>query len=105
MFDDSGFPIYKRRKTGHTVKCRGAVLDNSCVVPYNRNLLVRYMCHMNIEICNHGRCIKYLFKYCLKGSDRATVLVKSTSSNEASSSSSRKPRNEIKMYLDGRYVV
>lgn len=103
MFDDSGFPIYRRRKTRHTIECRGAVLDNRWVVPYNRNLLVCYMCHMNIEVCNHGRCVKYLFKYFLKGSDRATVVIKSSNSQDASSSSLKKPGNEITMYLDGRY--
>ena len=103
MKDDSGFPIYKRRKTKHAVKCRGAVLDNQWVVPYNRNLLVRYQCHINIEVCNHGRCIKYLFKYCLKGPDRATMLLKSTNSDAESTSNVKRAKNEIKMYLDGRY--
>ncbi|KAK1371085.1 hypothetical protein POM88_037177 [Heracleum sosnowskyi] len=36
IFDQSGFPIYKRRKTGITVKKGKAELDNEYVVPYNR---------------------------------------------------------------------
>lgn len=103
MFDDSGFPVYKRRKTHHTISIRNAVLDNKWVVPYNRNLLVRYQCHINIEVCNHGRCMKYLFKYCLKGSDRATMLVKSRQ-NKDGGSNDVEARDEIKMYLDGRYL-
>ncbi|XP_074373685.1 uncharacterized protein LOC141714035 [Apium graveolens] len=77
MFDECGFPIYKRRKTDITVKVRNSELDNRYVVPYNRDLLVKYQCHMNVEICCHARSLKYLFKYCLKGHDRATVEVRS----------------------------
>lgn len=101
MFNEFGFPIYKRRKTNHTVNVWKAVLDNRWVVPYNRNLLVQYQCHINLEVCNHGRCIKYLFKYCLKGPDRATVVIQSGDNNV---SEKEKGRNEIKQYLDGRYI-
>ncbi|XP_074379518.1 uncharacterized protein LOC141720795 isoform X1 [Apium graveolens] len=103
MFDDCGFPIYRRRKTKHTVKVRNTELDNQWVVPYNRDLLVRYQCHINIEICKNGRCMKYLFKYCLKGHDRATVMVQSEKRNDQQSSE-KKIQNEIKTYLDGRYI-
>lgn len=104
MFDDSGFPIYKRRKTQNTVSTRNAVLDNQWVVPYNRNLLVRYQSHINLEVCNDGRCMKYLFKYCLKGNDRATMLVKGKKSSNESENGQTIPRDEIQYYLDGRYV-
>ncbi|XP_074377523.1 uncharacterized protein LOC141719037 [Apium graveolens] len=39
-FDDSGFPMYIRRRTNITVKIRKAELDNQWVVPYNWDLLV-----------------------------------------------------------------
>ncbi|XP_074326976.1 uncharacterized protein LOC141664918 [Apium graveolens] len=39
-FDDSGFPMYMRRRTNITVEIRKAELDNQWVVPYNRDLLV-----------------------------------------------------------------
>lgn len=103
MFDDGGFPIYKRRKTDHTVNVRNAVLDNQWVVPYNRNLLVMFQCHINVELCNDGRCMKYLFKYCLKGSDRATMLVKGTKKSTGTKTDKTDNRDEIKYYLDGRY--
>ena len=67
-------------------------LDNQFVVPYNRDLLVKYQCHMNIEICCHSRCLKYLFKYCLKGHDRATVKI---SSQNNDTTSEEKPIDEI----------
>ncbi|KAL8112889.1 hypothetical protein AgCh_020262 [Apium graveolens] len=39
-FDDSGFPMYMRRRTNITVEIRKAELDNQWIVPYNRDLLV-----------------------------------------------------------------
>ncbi|XP_074336776.1 uncharacterized protein LOC141673948 [Apium graveolens] len=39
-FDQSGFPIYGRRKTGITVAKGKCELDNGWVVPYNRDPLV-----------------------------------------------------------------
>ncbi|XP_017221478.2 uncharacterized protein LOC108198225 [Daucus carota subsp. sativus] len=103
MFDQSGFPVYKRRNTGITVKKGNHELDNQYVVPYNRDLLVKYQCHMNVEICCHARSLKYLFKYCLKGHDRATVEI-SNKTNEAQSTSADVPRDEIQAYFDGRYI-
>ncbi|XP_074364102.1 uncharacterized protein LOC141704837 [Apium graveolens] len=69
IFDDCGFPVYKRRKTRHTVKCRGENLDNQWM-----------------------------------GFDRATVLMKSSSDQDSNGQPVRKARNEIKIYIDGRYV-
>ncbi|XP_074351702.1 uncharacterized protein LOC141690842 [Apium graveolens] len=40
-FDDSGFPMYKRRRINIIVEIRKAELDNQWVVPYNRDLLVK----------------------------------------------------------------
>ncbi|XP_074328021.1 uncharacterized protein LOC141665932 [Apium graveolens] len=75
-FDQSGFPIYKRRKTNFTVTKGKANMHNQWVIPYNRDLLVKYQCHMNVEICCHARSLKYLFKYCLKGHHRATFQIR-----------------------------
>lgn len=103
MFDDAGFPVYRRRKTGNTVNKRGATLDNQWVVPYNRKLLVMFQCHINLEVCNDGRCMKYLFKYCLKGHDRATMVVKSDTVDTDGNTKYKQPKDEIKYFLDGRY--
>lgn len=83
FFDESGFPIYRRRNTGRFIKKKGVNLDNQFVVPYNRNLLVKFQCHINVEVCNSSRSLKYLFKYCLKGHDTATMLLKKRPQNQA----------------------
>lgn len=93
--------MYKRRDTKITVKKNNVELDNQFVVPYNRDLLVKYQCHMNIEICCHARTLKYLFKYCLKGHDRATVEL---STNKKQGTDDSLPVDEIQSYFDGRYI-
>lgn len=106
FFDDCGFPVYRRRGTGLSVKKKGVDLDNQYVVPYNRDLLVRFHCHSNLEVCNSSRSLKYLFKYCLKGHDTATMILRKKQENNQDGSSTSKPRttDEIKNFLDGRYI-
>ena len=69
-------------------------LDNSWVVPYNPMLLYRYESHINVEIVSAVGGLKYLFKYIHKGQDR--VLVET--------SDGKKVRDEIKSYINGRYI-
>ncbi|XP_074350303.1 uncharacterized protein LOC141689804 isoform X2 [Apium graveolens] len=76
FFDDSGFPVYRRRRTENFIKKKGVSLDNQYVIPYNRDLLIRFHSHINLEICNSSTSLKYLLKYCLKGHDTATMLLK-----------------------------
>ncbi|XP_074327393.1 uncharacterized protein LOC141665311 [Apium graveolens] len=78
------------------------VLDNQWVVPYNRDLLVKYNCHINIEICCHARSLKYLFKYCLKCHDRATVEI--SSQRRESANQEEVVVDEINAYFDGWYI-
>ncbi|KAB2637010.1 hypothetical protein D8674_027544 [Pyrus ussuriensis x Pyrus communis] len=49
------------------------MVDNSWVIPYNPWLLLRYDCHINVEICASIKSVKYLYKYVYKGPDRVTV--------------------------------
>ena len=72
----------------------GKVIDNSFIVPYNPLLLLRYECHINVELCCSPKAAKYLFKYVTKGSDRAMVNTKFDG----------QPRDEIEEYKDMRSV-
>lgn len=52
-----------------------------------------------------SRSLKYLFKYCSKGHDTATMILRKKQGNEATSSLSKpKSIDEIKKFLDGRYI-
>ncbi|CAN0837250.1 ATP-dependent DNA helicase PIF1 [Linum grandiflorum] len=73
-FDEHGHVTYRRRATD------------------NRNLLVKYQAHMNVEICHKGQLIKYLLKYITKGPDRSEVAV------------APPPLDEIAQYLDCRSI-
>jgi len=52
IFDQDGYPVYKRSAKTHTVVKNGIVLDNRHVVPYNTKLLLKYQGHINMEWCN-----------------------------------------------------
>ncbi|PIN09959.1 DNA helicase PIF1/RRM3 [Handroanthus impetiginosus] len=73
---EDGFPIYRRRDNKRRAKKNGVEVDNRWVVPHNIDLVVKYQAHINVEWCNQGRSIKYLFKYVNKGKDRATFVIK-----------------------------
>jgi hypothetical protein len=62
VMDVNGYPIYWRRNTGHTVLVHGIELDNRWVVPHNVYLSTKYDAHINVEVCNNIRAVKYLFK-------------------------------------------
>ncbi|CAN1831048.1 ATP-dependent DNA helicase PIF1 [Linum perenne] len=91
-FDDNGYVTYRRRQTDITAVKAGTILDNRYVVPYHRELLIKYQAHMNVEVCHKGQLIKYLFKYILKGPDRSNVQ------------NPQEPRDEIANYLDCRSI-
>ena len=74
----SGYPTYRRRENGHT--CRSVlntdqIVDSQYVVPYNPGLLLKYNCHINVEICSTIQAIKYVYKYVYKGPDRAFISI------------------------------
>jgi hypothetical protein len=93
VVDQDGYPVYRRRDHGYTIEKNGVSLDNRDVVPHNRQLLLKYHAHINMEWCNQSNSIKYLFKYIHKGEDRATVIL-----------STGNKYDEIQMYLDARYL-
>nr|XP_029151653.1 uncharacterized protein LOC114925984 [Arachis hypogaea] len=99
-FDEDGYPIYRRRNMGVTVKINDVDIDNRFVVPYNPLLLMKYQAHINLEFCNKSNVIKYLFKYINKGPDRVTATVGETYHVGESS----QVVDEIKQYYDCCYL-
>ncbi|CAH1445774.1 unnamed protein product [Lactuca virosa] len=98
--DSNGFPLYRRRNDGNVVEQSGIQLDNRNVVLYNKYLLKRYQAHINVEWCNQGSSIKYLFKYINKGPDRATFAMVQNNND----SDNNDAVDEIKEYYDCRYI-
>nr|XP_013180910.1 unnamed protein product [Papilio xuthus] len=84
-----GYPVYRRRG-GASYTIKGHSVSNAHVVPYNRYLLKRYNCHINVEVCTSIRSVKYIFKYIYKGFDCAEVQITDN--------------NEIDQYVNSRYV-
>jgi hypothetical protein len=100
VIDSDGYPVYRRRDNGVFIKKGEAFIDNRFVVPYNRQLLLKYNAHINVEWCNQSRSIKYLFKYVNKGNDRVTATFY-TGGNDKDNEVCV---DEIKMYYDCRYL-
>ncbi|OMO49584.1 DNA helicase PIF1, ATP-dependent [Corchorus capsularis] len=105
IMDDGGYVTYRRRDTEISCKKNGIHLDNRFVVPHNLDLIIKYNAHINVKICNPTSAIKYLFKYVNKGSDRTRVcLEEKTDVQDQAPASSAKVMDEIKKYLDCRYI-
>ncbi|KAL3119856.1 hypothetical protein niasHT_005916 [Heterodera trifolii] len=68
---DYGQTHYKKKRG-----VRSAILmDDSRVIPYNPFLLLKYGCHINVEYVFGQKACKYIFKYLLKGFEKAYVRV------------------------------
>ncbi|KAL3076362.1 hypothetical protein niasHS_011781 [Heterodera schachtii] len=50
-------------------------MDDSRVIPYNAFFLLKYGCHINVEYVFGQKACKYIFKYLLKGFEKAYVRV------------------------------
>ena len=53
----------------------GREIDSQWVVPYNRDLCIKYDAHINVERIAVRSVIKYLYKCVHKGHDRATIVI------------------------------
>ena len=96
--ENNSYVLYRRRspaeggETGFaSIRSKEVRVENSRVVPYRGDLLLKFDCHINFEFClSRIGSSKYLFKYVCEGSDRVTVEV----------TRERKKHYEISMFLD-----
>jgi hypothetical protein len=102
MTDVNIYPIYQCKDTGRTILVHDVELDNRWVVSHNVYLSTKYDAHINVEVCNNIRVVKYLFKYIYKGHDRIIVEISRQSDNAIEGNVVE--ADEIKKYLDYRYV-
>lgn len=79
------------------------MLDKLYVVPHNVNLIVKYRCHINVEYCNQGTLVKYLFNYINKGHDRATIVLEGPNRTQ-SFVSILQHEDENEEYINCRYI-
>nr|GEW56130.1 DNA helicase [Tanacetum cinerariifolium] len=105
FFDTNGHTHYRRRHTEiHFMKGESR-LDNCNVVPYNQKLSLAFHAHINVEYCGWSMLIKYLFKYISKGRDHILAKVRKSIGNMSTSTDKQLMEvDEIKNYVDGRFV-
>jgi predicted esterase YcpF (UPF0227 family) len=77
--------------TGQTINVKGHHLDNQWIVCHSKYLIWKYKCHINVESIASVKAIKYIYKYVYKGHDHTTIKF-------------GRYINEVKQYLDARYV-
>ena len=98
VFDGhNSYVKYKRRdpKNGGTEAVKDdKELDSSWIVPYNPYLMLRYGCHINVEVCASNKATKYLHKYITKGGDRNMMGVEGEGPELA--------KNEVREFQDLR---
>ena len=92
-FSVNGYPLYRRRGQ-HRAELRCHTVNDSWVVPYNPHLLMKFNCHMNVEVCTTVKSVKYIFKYIHKGNDAAHIEIRQNYLNH----------DEILQHLNARYV-
>ena len=78
-------------------------LFNDLVVPYNAALLLKYNCHINVEVVSTIKAVKYLFKYIMKGGTRAAFGFKAVRPEpQEAGDADEELYDEIKHHQDGR---
>ncbi|KAK4515822.1 uncharacterized protein ATC70_010779 [Mucor velutinosus] len=90
---------YRRRlMTDRTISRHSGriTIDNRWVVPHNLYLVAKYNAHINVEIYSQVNSVKYIYKYVYKGHGRAQVYMGSSAQDDH--------QDEIKKFLDARYV-
>ena len=71
---------------------------------YKTVLLLRYRCHINLEICTTIHCIKYICEYVHKGANRALIEARQRQ-QPTRNATPGEPVDEVQQYLDTRYIA
>lgn len=92
---NDSYPLNRRREGRQVVISDNnqLMVDNGWVVPYNQWLLLKYDCHINVEVCGGIKCVKYIYKYIHKGHDRVSLELHNGQNCD-----------EIQQYVDGRWI-
>ncbi|GKC68945.1 DNA helicase, partial [Tanacetum coccineum] len=105
FFDENGHVHYQRRDTSVSATRNEFQLDNSYVVSYNRDLLLAFRAHINVEYCGWSMLIKYMFTYISKGTDRVFARVsRPIGESSTAATSSRQVIDKIQNYVEGRFI-
>ncbi|XP_072077842.1 uncharacterized protein [Arachis hypogaea] len=91
---DDSYPQYWRQFDTPIPINQNVTIDYRWVVSYNPWLLLKYDCHINVEICSSIKSIKYLYKYCYKGPDCVAMEVHRSSHYD-----------EVKQFIDARWIA
>ena len=100
IIEESGIVNYRRRNSTFHVEKEGIKLDNRFVVPYNKELCLKFHAHINVEICSQSMLIKYLFKYLTKGPDRIRAVIEDNICAEKTGQIIYHDVDEIKNYIN-----
>jgi energy-coupling factor transporter ATP-binding protein EcfA2 len=83
--DERGYPKYRRPKP-----------EDLRVVPHNRDMLMDWQGHCNLEFCGRSYAVVYLYNYLFKGNQKIKVKLDNTDDVHE--------EDEITLYLRGRML-
>ena len=90
------FPRTRRKLFFAYRKGNPVTYTNADVVSYNKYLLFKYNCRINVEYCHSVKAIKYHLKYINKGADEATVTLESKANCPDDDSKKTRMHQEMK---------
>ncbi|XP_028053281.1 uncharacterized protein LOC114257702 [Camellia sinensis] len=92
---NDSYLVYRRRERESVpLESNLSVLvDNNWVILYNSWLLLKYDCHINLEIYSSVTNVKYLYKYVYKGPSHVALEVRQGPNYD-----------EVQQFIDGRWV-
>lgn len=89
-FGENEYPIYRRRKNKDVPS-----KNDLCVVSHNRDILMDWDGHCNLEYVGNSSVIEYLYKYLFKGAKKQKLLISKKDANN---------NNQIIQHIQGRII-